>query len=831
MARRRRSGSGSAPRRKFLINAREASETRVAILSGKSLEDHALERESLGSILGNIYKARVTNVEKSIGAAFVDFGGQKQGFLHVSDLCTAAVGDEARALLVNVQAARESAHDEDVVDGDTAPSGEDVPAEAADEAGTEGADEASAPPARAPRELEAGTEGGEEGVGRQRVAVRTLDEAPVAGTGEARTGDEGTGDDTTREDETSEEDEADRADAARRKRSRRRDEDDEDEDDEDEDEDEDERMLAHAGFDEDDREDEADVELVNPAEELDVPSSRDGDEADEADEADERTGDEDDDDDRDASGARARRPRRRAAPAREDDVGDRDDERTPGRDDDSGDDRDGDEDDEDGDGEDGEGKRRRGRRRRGRRGRGRKRRSGDGEATEDEARTTKTASADGASGSGKNGKNGKNGRRRRGRRREGRELPEIEQILRRGDEIVVQAIKDGIGTKGPTMTSFLAIPGRYVVLMPGIAKRGVSRKILDNGERDRLKALVRKLEVPEGLGFVVRTAGVGKRRDDLQRDLDYLLRLWAQLQVRVREHSAPVLLYQENDLVIRTLRDYYDGEGEIVVDDPETAEQVRSFMATIMPECVDKVQLYEGEKPLFTAYGLEAELDKLLHSRIELKSGGTLVIEQTEALVAIDVNSGRARFEGGIDETAFQVNAEAAVEIARQIRLRDLGGVVVVDFIDMRTEKKRKQLESLFREELRKDRARIKMARFSPFGIIELTRQRVRPSLKRSVHERCPYCSGTGYIPSDETSCLAVVRRIREQLVRPGAALIVTVRPEVAEAVLNEHREELLSLEAESHKRIYVRSDHRLAYEDVEVRPMLTLPTMDHRRA
>lgn len=440
------------------------------------------------------------------------------------------------------------------------------------------------------------------------------------------------------------------------------------------------------------------------------------------------------------------------------------------------------------------------------------------------------------------GRGGRGGRRRRGRRggrvqpaaRSPREMPPIQEILQKGQEIVVQVIKDGIGTKGPTLTTYLSIPGRYVVLMPGINKRGVSRKVSDVAERERLKAIVRELDVPEGLGFIVRTAGTGATREDLQRDLDYLLRLWDQLRVRVKEHNAPVLLYQENDLVIRTLRDLYDGQGDVIIDDKATVEKARQFMAEIMPACMDKVQLYDGERPLFSFYNVEDEITRLLENRIELKSGGSLIIEQTEALVAIDVNSGRFKSEPGkgIDDTGFAVNTEAAAEIARQIRLRDLGGVVVIDFIDMRSEKHRKALENSFKEALRRDRARIKVARFSPFGIIELTRQRVRPSLKRTVHQSCPYCSGTGYIPSDETSCLVVVRTIRDNLSRPGAVLVVTVRPEVAEAVLNQQRQTLAELEKLGRKTIFIRGDHRLSYEDVEVRPMVALPDdMDHRRA
>jgi ribonuclease E len=461
-----------------------------------------------------------------------------------------------------------------------------------------------------------------------------------------------------------------------------------------------------------------------------------------------------------------------------------------------------------------------------------------GVATGDGAATA-TATATDTERRGRSRRRGRRRGRRGGRsapttKRTPREMPPIQDILQKGQEIVVQVIKDGIGNKGPTLTTYLSIPGRFVVLMPGISKRGVSRKVAENGERDRLKSIVRDLDVPEGLGFIVRTAGTGASREDLQRDLDYLLRLWEQMKVRIAEHSAPVLLYQENDLVIRTLRDLYDGQGEIIIDDRPTMEKASEFVREIMPSCVDKVLYHDSDRPLFSHYGVEDEITQLLVNRIELKSGASLIIEQTEALVAIDVNSGRYKPNGGsgIEDTAFIVNSEAAVEIARQIRLRDLGGVVVVDFIDMRTERHRKQLEAIFKEALRRDRARIKVARFSPFGILELTRQRVRSSLKRTVHQACPYCTGTGYIPSDETSALTVVRTVRDNLARPGAVLVVTVRPEVAEAVLNQHRQSITELEQASKKTIFVKGDHRLAYEDIEVRPMVALPDdLDHRHS
>ena len=713
MGRRRRGGGAQRViGRKLLINSRESEESRIAVLEAGRLEEYYIERGSLGSTLGNIYKARVTNVEASIGAAFVEFGHSRQGFLHVSDLCMAAVGENQRALLASVQQAREDAHDEDVIDI-VLRSGN-------------GAAASAAPPAGEPA-------------------------APPVGSAAAE----------------AEDDDTDELDA-------------------------DAPGFASA------------PEVIEPG----------------------AVSDEDDGEDGDAPGGEldgaTERKSESVAFAKADDW-----EAAPVVDGAAADEPAEGEVDEDDEGEDDV-----------------ETEEGEAETGADGAGATSAAPvADGGpAGADERGRRGGRGRRgrRRGRRggrpqtaRAPREMPPIQEILQKGQEIVVQVIKDGIGTKGPTLTTFLSIPGRYVVLMPGINKRGVSRKVSEVAERERLKAIVRELAVPEGLGFIVRTAGTGASKEDLQRDLDYLLRLWDQLLVRVREHSAPVLLYQENDLVIRTLRDLYDGQGDVIIDDRGTVEKARQFMREIMPACVDKVQLYDGERPLFNFYNVEDEITRLLENRIELKSGGSLIIEQTEALVAIDVNSGRFKSEPGkgIDETAFTVNSEAAGEIARQIRLRDLGGVVVIDFIDMRSEKHRKALENSFKEALRRDRARIKVARFSPFGIIELTRQRVRPSLKRTVHQSCPYCSGTGYIPSDETSCLAVVRTIRDNLSRPGAVLVVTVRPEVAEAVVNQQRQTLCELEKLGRKTIFIRGDHRLAYEEVEVRPMVALPDdMDHRR-
>jgi ribonuclease E len=816
MARRRRGSLKSSGTRKLLINASESEECRIAILKDGKLDEYYIERQSLGSTLGNIYKARITNVEKSIGAAFVEFGHTRQGFLHVSDLSMEAVGADAAELLINVQAAREVAHDEDVVESEDKaaeksskePAAAAVAAAAESDALPEAADAASAVAAiDAPAVLEpatrTGLSGSDEPVGsgqtpEPEAEAGEFDDDAESDYSPDEVIDPWTGDPVEGDDRGSEVHEVQDADV-------------------------DDEELP-----------ELELELIEPDDE---------EEQDEA--GDDTSDDAGEDDSEDAEQQLSADDE----PAPDDQLGAADD---AGASDAVAEPTNGELTDSDvaaqlelfGPLDEGLEKARlqaeqalpeRGGRRRGRRGRGGRRR-GRRSSEDNDQRNESSESSNDRNGKehGRRGRKERSGSRGRSRQRDQRQMPAIEEILSKGKEIVVQVIKDGIGTKGPTLTTFLSIPGRYIVLMPGIRKRGVSRKVTDNQERDRLKDLVRDLEAPEEVGFIVRTAGQGCTVEDLQRDLDYLLRLWTQMHVRVKEFSAPVLLYQENDLVIRTLRDLYDGHGEVVIDDPATAEKAREFMMQIMPDCAEKVVSYKDEKPLFSHYGIETELQRLLQSRLELKSGASLVIEQTEALVAIDVNSGRYKPEHhkSIDDTAFAVNSEAAVEVARQLRLRDLGGVVVIDFIDMRLEKHRKALERLFKDELRKDRARIKVARVSPFGILEMTRQRVRPSLKRTVHHSCPYCEGTGYVPSDETSCLGVIRTIRDNLWRPGSVLVITVRPEVAEAVLNTQKSILAEIEKRHHRQVFIRADHRLAYDDIEVRAMVALPTeMDHRRA
>lgn len=384
--------------------------------------------------------------------------------------------------------------------------------------------------------------------------------------------------------------------------------------------------------------------------------------------------------------------------------------------------------------------------------------------------------------------------------------PPIQDILRRGDELLVQVIKEGIGTKGPTLSTYISIPGRYLVLMPALGRVGVSRKIEDEVARRKLRDIMNELNPPRGLGFIVRTAGVDRTKKEISRDLAYLLRLWKVISRRIKKHPAPVTIYEESDMIIRTIRDMFTGEVDsIFIDEPNAYERAKEFLQIVMPRYVSRLQLYEGREPLFHKYSIETEITKIQQRKVPLKQGGSIVVDQTEALVAIDVNSGNFRAEDSAEETAYQMNLLAAREIARQLRLRDLGGVIVNDFIDMRKERHRRNVERALREAMRRDRARTKILRTSPFGLIEMTRQRIRPSLKRSVYKECPCCTGTGVVKTAESMAIEVVRLLAFAAQREGVSRVsVTVSEDVANYLHNKKRREIASLEDQGNMNIQV---------------------------
>ncbi len=384
--------------------------------------------------------------------------------------------------------------------------------------------------------------------------------------------------------------------------------------------------------------------------------------------------------------------------------------------------------------------------------------------------------------------------------------PPIQEILRRGDEVLVQVIKEGIGTKGPTLSTYVSIPGRYLVLMPALGRIGVSRKIEDEDTRHRLRDIMLELSPPKGVGFIVRTAGSDRSKRELSRDLAYLLRLWKVIARRIKNMPAPVDIYQESDMIIRTIRDIFTAEVDtIYIDEKSAYERAREFLQLVMPRYVNRLQLYEGKEPLFFKYHLDQEITKIHQRTVPLKPGGSIVIDQTEALVAIDVNSGSFRAEDNAEETAFQMNLLAAREIARQLRLRDLGGVIVNDFIDMHKERHRRGVERALRDAVKRDRARTKILRTSPFGLIEMTRQRVRPSLKRGAYQDCPCCHGSAVVKSPESMAIDVVRLLIVAAQRPQIAKVaVTVAPAIADYLNNRKRNQLARLETEGQMLIQV---------------------------
>jgi len=384
--------------------------------------------------------------------------------------------------------------------------------------------------------------------------------------------------------------------------------------------------------------------------------------------------------------------------------------------------------------------------------------------------------------------------------------PPIQDVLRRGDEVLVQVIKEGFGTKGPTLSTYISIPGRYLVLMPPLGRVGVSKKIDDEHERRVLRDIMLDLRPPKGVGFVVRTAGTERTKSEMARDMAYLLRLWKSIVRRMRKYSAPIDIYQESDMIIRTIRDMFTEDvGRILIDEPAAYERAREFLELVMPKYVSRLQLYEGKEPLFHRYGLEEEIGRIHQRKVPLKGGGSIVIDTTEALVAIDVNSGSFRTEKSAEENAYQMNLIAAKEIARQLRLRDLGGVIVNDFIDMRREKYRRGVEKALHDAMKRDRARTKILRTSPFGLIEMTRQRIRPSLRKSIFRDCPTCSGTGIVKTAESMAIEVMRTLQLSATRDDIArLNVTVHDEVATWINNRKRREIAQFEDATHVQLHV---------------------------
>jgi ribonuclease E len=434
-------------------------------------------------------------------------------------------------------------------------------------------------------------------------------------------------------------------------------------------------------------------------------------------------------------------------------------------------------------------------------------------------RNAPAKAADDVSANSDNGEPGGRGRTRRGSGR-ARVKPPIQEIFRRGGEVLVQVIKEAVGTKGPTLSTYISIPGRYLVLMPGLGRVGVSRKIGDEELRRKLRDVMLELEPPKGLGFIIRTAGGERTKRDISRDLAYLVRLWKMVVRRIKRSRAPVEIYKESDLITRTIRDIFTAEIDTIwIDEADAFERAREFLKVVMPRYVNRLKLDTAKEPLFHKYKLEDEMERIQCRHVPLKNGGSIVIDQTEALVAIDVNSGNFRADDSAEETAYQINLQAAKEIARQLRLRDMGGVIVSDFIDMREEKHRRGVERTLRDAVRRDRARTKILRMSALGLMEMTRQRIRPSLRRSIYEECPACGGTGLVKTAESVAIEAMRALQlaahhEEIRR----VTVCVNDQVAAYLSNRKRRETVELEEEGDMEIVIRADGDASPETLEIR-------------
>lgn len=723
------------------VNAVEPEERRVAVYENGRIEDILMTAESQKTLVNDIYRGRVVNLEPAIGAAFIDFGQGRNGFLHTSDVLPIYADDDFQLedLLTGGHHDEEGDHDADwSEEADALDEDHDDEDELEEAASDDAASEAPA----AESESEYASDQGDSDQGDSDQG--DSDDGPDEEDGPS---DDGPSDEGPSNDDdgpapgfaqgiVDEDAEAEEPRGTRSLRSRSR------------------RPASSR---------------VAAMDDGDAPGG--------------------DDDGKPARKKRKRRSSKKAASASADG--------------DSG---------SDGDSEEG------GRKRSSSRKRSRKKATASDKGSEGGAKksakkkTTKKAerkSKKKASSRRKASKGGSKsgGPRSRGRseRRPQRERRPIDQLLKVGDPVVVQVTKDAIGDKGPTLTTYISMPGRYLVLMPSMSRTGVSRKIPDDKERKRLKRILASLKTPADMGVIVRTAGVGRTKADLQRDLDYLLGLWESFGKKLRGSRGPAPLYLESDVATRTLRDLFNRRTkEVLVDDFTVYEQMVNFAEKLMPEHVGRIKRYEGDRPLFQESGLEQEFERIFSRRVDLPSGGSIVLDQAEALVAIDVNSGRTRTDSyDFEDIALKTNMEAVPEIARQIKLRDLGGIIVCDFIDMVRSSSNRQVERALREALADDRARSKLGRISQFGLLEMTRQRLGPGTHKKVFQACPRCRGTGRVRTVESRAQAILRRLGGAVVQKGFTKVeVRAHPEVVQYLKEDLWDWVRALEHRSEKQI-----------------------------
>jgi ribonuclease E len=402
-------------------------------------------------------------------------------------------------------------------------------------------------------------------------------------------------------------------------------------------------------------------------------------------------------------------------------------------------------------------------------------------------------------------------------------------VLKAGQEIIVQAVREAIGNKGALLTSYISLPGRYLVLLPHKPGSGISRKVENEEDRQKIKNIMEQIKIPENIGFIVRTAGFNRTKQEIFRDYQLLMRLWKEICKKASGINAPSLIYQETDFGVRSLRDYLTPEiDEIWVDDQETFRRIRSYLKAVAPRHIRMLKHYKEKTPIFDSFKLEEQIGVIYRERVEMKSGGYIIINPTEAMITIDVNSGRGSHKKNIEETAFQTNIEASEEIARQLRLRDLGGLIVIDFIDMIDKKHIAEVEKSFKKALSVDRARIQLSRISKFGMLELSRQKKQSTIQEISYTRCPYCKGSGLRPSLEYAALGAFRKIESEAVKGVYSELRIILPhEIADYILNHKRSELLNLESMFGLTLHIAGSMETSWDKVEIQQTIKERTVD----
>ena len=400
----------------------------------------------------------------------------------------------------------------------------------------------------------------------------------------------------------------------------------------------------------------------------------------------------------------------------------------------------------------------------------------------------------------------------------------IKEIVKEGTEVIVQVDKEERGNKGAALTTFASLAGRYMVLMPNNPRAGGISRRIEGEERTELKAALNTLEIPSGMGVIIRTAGVGRTAEELQWDLNYLLQLWESISKAAAVAKPKELLFQESNVIIRAVRDYLrDDVGQVLIDSPEAFKQATDFVSQVMPKYLPRIQLYEDNIPMFNRFQIESQIETAFQREVRLPSGGSIVIDPTEALISIDINSARATRGSDIEETALNTNLEAADEVARQLRLRDMGGLVVIDFIDMLAPRNQRAVENRVRDALEIDRARVQVGRISRFGLLEMSRQRLRPSLGETSAIVCPRCSGQGSIRDTKSLALSILRLLEEEAIKDRSAEVRAIVPvDVAAYLLNEKRSALTEIEQDTKSRVLVIPNPNLETPHFEVTRLRT---------